>query len=74
MLCIIISIIVGGMLQTTQHDGVIGGNVCIVHFGYKPPHLSAMSSSQTLQEVMVQHVAKATPNMRHYHFNIFWSI
>jgi hypothetical protein len=25
------------ILQTTQHDDVLGGNVAIVHVGYQPP-------------------------------------
>lgn len=50
------------ILQTTQHDDVIGGNVAIVHVGYQPPPPFAMSS---LQEFGVPHVEKRQSNIRH---------
>ena len=50
------------ILQTTQHDDVIGGNVAIVHAGYQPPPPVAMS---TLQEFGVPHVEKGQSYIKH---------
>jgi hypothetical protein len=36
------------MLQTTQHEDAIGGNVATTYFGYQPPLPFAMSSLQNL--------------------------
>lgn len=63
------------MLQTTQHDDSIDGSAPTMHLCYQPPCPFAMRSLQALQEIGVTHAAKgqATPNMKHYLSNIFWS-
>jgi hypothetical protein len=47
------SFIESDLLQTTQDDDAIGGNVATISFGFNLPLLL-----QTLQEIGVPHVAK----------------
>ena len=58
-------IIESDMLQTTQHDDALGGNVATTYFGYQPLLPFAMPSLQTLQEIEVPHVAKCQSYTEH---------